>query len=88
MLLYDSLNVLLCFCFDFYAKISGNKLSISSVRVKKFCATTQFRSTKLNSKFEIPHSLEEGLIKTLEFDFINSKKNIITKPKSTTISRG
>jgi len=76
------------YCFDFYAKISGNKLSISSVRVKKFCATTQFRSTKLNSKFEIPHSLEEGLIKTLEFDFINSKKNIITKPKSTTISRG
>ena len=30
------------YCFDLLAKLTGKKLAISSVRVKKFCATTEF----------------------------------------------
>jgi len=31
--------------FDLLAKLTGKKFSVSAVRVKKFCATTQFDAT-------------------------------------------
>ena len=46
-----------------------------SLRVKKFCATTQFDATKAHSVFTAPYTLEEGLNKTLEFEFINPKED-------------
>ena len=50
------------YCFDVLAKISGRKLAISSVRVKKFCATTEFDSSKMQSTgFRPPYTLAEGL---------------------------
>ena len=63
--------------FDLLALISRKKLSISSVRVKKFCATTQFDATKVHSTFKAPYTLEEGLNNTLEFEFINPKDDDI-----------
>lgn len=61
--------------FDLIARITRKKLSISSVRVKKFCATTQFDASKAHSTFKAPYTLEEGLNKTLEFEFINPKED-------------
>lgn len=59
-------------CFDLLAAITRKKLTISSVRVKKFCATTQFDSTKmLASGFVPPFTLKEGLARTLEYEFIH-----------------
>ena len=63
------------YCFDFFSKILGKKLSVSSVRVKKFCATTQFNASKAHNSFNAPYSLKEGLCKTLEHEFINPKKD-------------
>jgi GlcNAc-P-P-Und epimerase len=57
--------------FDFLAFLTRKKFRISSVRVKKFCAITQFDSTKIHSTFIPPYPLEEGLKKTLEHEFIN-----------------
>jgi nucleoside-diphosphate-sugar epimerase len=58
------------YCFDILSKISGKKLSISSVRVKKFCAVTQFDSSKaMSTGFQPPYTLEEGLARTLEYEF-------------------
>ncbi|CAL1520760.1 NAD-dependent epimerase/dehydratase family protein [Chitinophaga sp. MM2321] len=52
--------------FDILAKVINKKLPISSVRVKKFCATTQFANKAVElSGFKPPFSLEEGLSKTL-----------------------
>ena len=65
------------YCFDILSKILGKKLSISSVRVKKFCATTQFDAAKAHSYFEAPFTLEQGLDKTLEHEFINPKEDDI-----------
>lgn len=65
--------------FDLLAKITRKKLTISSVRVKKFCATTQFDATKVQqSGFKAPYTLGEGLAKTLEFEFIHDASNGIT----------
>jgi len=61
--------------FDFISALSGKKFSISSVRVKKFCATTQFDSDKVHSSFKAPFTLKEGLDKTLEHEFINTKED-------------
>ena len=66
------------YCFDLLAKITGKKLAISSVRVKKFCAVTQFDSTKaMSSGFVPPFTLQEGLSRTLEFEFVHPKPDAI-----------
>ena len=50
----------------------GVKLSISSIRVKKFCASSEFSSAKGElDGFEAPFTLQEGLDRTLEAEFIN-----------------
>ena len=67
------------FCFDVLAFITRRKLTISSVRVKKFCVTTQFDATKVqNTDFRAPYTLAEGLARTLEFEFIHNASNGIT----------
>ena len=63
--------------FDLLGLITRRKLSISSVRVKKFSATTQFDASKVNSSFEAPYTLEQGLDATLEHEFINPKEDEI-----------
>ena len=56
--------------FDVLAWVTRKKLSISSVRVKKFCAVTQYDSTKaMNSGFVPPYSMEEGLRRMLNEEF-------------------
>jgi GlcNAc-P-P-Und epimerase len=62
--------------FDILAKITGKKLPVSSVRVKKFCATTQFDASAAHSSgFKAPFSLAQGLHRTLHFEFIDKKKD-------------
>jgi GlcNAc-P-P-Und epimerase len=66
------------YCFDLLAKITGKKLTISSVRVKKFCAVTQFDSTKaMSSGFVPPFTIKDGLARTLEFEFVHPKPDAI-----------
>ncbi|MDG1146577.1 MAG: NAD-dependent epimerase/dehydratase family protein [Flavobacteriales bacterium] len=65
------------FCFDLLSVVIRKKLSVSAVRVKKFCATTQFDAAKAHSSFKAPYSLKDGLDKTLEHEFINPKNDDI-----------
>lgn len=66
-------------CFDLLACITGKKLTVSSVRVKKFCATTQFNADKMmHSGFTPPYTLSEGLARTLTFEFVDPPKDDIT----------
>lgn len=56
---------------DILAKL-GVKLPISSIRVKKFCASSEFSSAKNElDGFKAPFTLREGLDRTLEAEFIN-----------------
>lgn len=67
------------YCFDMLAKITGKKLTVSSVRVRKFCATTEFDATKAHScGFVAPYTLDEGLARTLEFEFVHPRTDDIT----------
>lgn len=48
------------------------KFSVSFIRIKKFCATTQFDSTKAHSNgFKNPYSLADGLDRTLKYEFLS-----------------
>lgn len=64
--------------FDALAFVTGKKLAISSVRVKKFCATTQFCADKvLSTGFVPPYTLAQGLSRTLEFEFVHPRTDAI-----------
>ena len=63
--------------FDLISIFFKKKLSISSVRVKKFCATTQFNSKKMNLIFKPPYTLEQGLKNTLDYEFLKKNKDDI-----------
>ncbi|MDR0660899.1 MAG: NAD-dependent epimerase/dehydratase family protein [Prevotellaceae bacterium] len=67
------------YAFDALAYIARRKLTISSVRIKKFCATTEFDATKVHaSGFDPPYTLGDGLARTLEFEFIHNASEGIT----------
>lgn len=67
------------YCFDLLAAVMRKKLTVSSVRVKKFCATTEFDSTKMQeSGFKPPYTLAEGLARTLEFEFVHPRTDDVT----------
>jgi len=69
------LGMLVGYGFDLISLLSKKKLLISSVRIKKFCSTTQFDASKINNKFNAPYSLKDGLDITLDHEFINPKKD-------------
>ena len=65
------IGLILGYSADAISKL-GLRLPISSVRVKKFCASSEFSSAKNElDGFEAPYTLLEGLEKTLEAEFIN-----------------
>ena len=58
------------YCFDLLGKILNKKLVISSVRVKKFCAVTQFDASKTEAmEFKPMFSIEEGLERMFRNEF-------------------
>lgn len=64
--------LLLGYMADLVARLSGKSLPISSIRVKKFCATTAF-ATNVHSdnQFKAPFELQEALQRTIETEFLN-----------------
>ena len=58
------------YCFDLLALLLGKKLPISSIRIRKFCSSTEINSDKLDtSGFERPFDYKESLQKTLSYEF-------------------
>jgi nucleoside-diphosphate-sugar epimerase len=67
------------YCFNVLTFITRKKFPISSVRVKKFCATTKFDAQAAhNSGFQAPCSLSEGLERTLKYEFLHPQPDNIT----------
>jgi GlcNAc-P-P-Und epimerase len=65
--------------FDFLKFCTGRKFALSAIRVKKFCATTQFDATRAHScGFVPPYTLLDGLDKTLRFEFLGAKDDALT----------
>lgn len=66
------LGMMLGYIGDVIAKVSSTNLPVSSIRVKKFNSSTEFRSSKSSLEgFSPPFTLEEGIERTLVSDFIS-----------------
>ena len=60
------------YLFDLAASVSGRSFPVSSVRVRKFCATTQFETTVDRTGFVGPVTLVDGLKKTVRYEFVEN----------------
>jgi len=69
------LGILIGYGFDLISKIFKISLPISSIRVRKFMGTTLFSSNANNLGFHPPVSLEEGLRKTLRYEFVENNSD-------------
>ena len=70
------LGLLLGYTADLVAKISGKNLPVSSIRVKKFASSTEFRSSKASlGNFQPPFSINHGVERTLQSEFISPDRN-------------
>lgn len=70
------IGIALGYIADLIAIIIRKPLPLSSIRVKKFMRTTQFASSISNTDFVPPIALQEGLSRTLRYEFMedNSEK--------------
>ena len=60
---------------DVLSILLRREFPISAVRVKKFCATTQFDSSRIASTgFRPPVALVDGLLRTIEYEFLGGQK--------------
>jgi len=61
--------------FDLMAALTGKRLAISSIRVKKFCANSMFNTSVEKSGFVPVVSLTEALEKTVRYEFLESHEH-------------
>lgn len=57
-------------CFDLVASITGKRLAISSIRVKKFCANSVYNSSLEKTGFVPPVPLGPAIEQTIRHEFI------------------
>ena len=70
------LGIILGYTADLVAKLSGKNLPVSSIRVKKFTSSTEFKSAKAClDNFSAPFHLSEGVERTLQSEFILPDKD-------------
>ena len=70
------LGIILGYTADTIAKFSGKNLPVSSIRVKKFASSTEFRTARESlDNFSAPFLLSEGIQKTLQSEFIDPDPN-------------
>ena len=60
------------YLFDLAALLTRRAFTVSSVRVRKFCATTQFETSVATAGFVAPVPLADGLERTIRYEFIES----------------
>ena len=61
--------------FDLLAAITGKRFTISSIRVKKFCANSMFNTSIEKSGFVAPVPLGEALERTVRHEFLESHED-------------
>lgn len=69
------LGIFIGYIADLLSKILRVNLPVSSIRVKKFMGTTQFSSSISKTSFIAPIKLEDGLAKTLQYEFIDDNSD-------------
>jgi nucleoside-diphosphate-sugar epimerase len=58
--------------FDLISTLTGKRFGISSIRIKKFCANSVYNTAIDNTGFVSPVCLEQALVQTVRYEFIES----------------
>jgi len=61
--------------FDLWSFVTHKKLSISSIRIKKFCSDSVYESAFSKTKFVPPVSLVDGIESTVRFEFLEDHQS-------------
>lgn len=61
--------------FDFFAAITGKRFTISSIRVKKFCANSVYNTAIDKTGFNPPVPFEQALAQTVRYEFVESHEH-------------
>ena len=69
------LGYLVGYLFDFLSILLRRKLSISSIRVKKFFGESSFDASKKDKIFKPSFSLKEGLKRTITYEFLEDNSD-------------
>ena len=69
------IGLLLGYFADLGAKITGIKLPVSSIRVRKFCSQSEFKSSHQRLKFEPKYTLQEAISQTVIEEFVTKSEN-------------
>lgn len=56
--------------FDIIANVTGRSFPVSSIRMQKFCSTTQFETSIKKTGFIPPVPLHEALHRTIRYEFL------------------
>lgn len=66
------LGMLMGYIADTVAKLTGKNLPVSSIRVRKFTSSTEFRSAKSSLEgFDAPFQLADALSRTIQSEFVS-----------------
>jgi nucleoside-diphosphate-sugar epimerase len=65
-------GLMIGYLFDFLAYILKRKFSISSIRVKKFCANSVYKSAILRTGFTPKVNIDEAITKTIRYEFLEN----------------
>jgi nucleoside-diphosphate-sugar epimerase len=69
------LGILIGSGFDLFANLLGKKFSISTIRVRKFCANSVYESAAESTGFRPPVPLAEAIERTVSFEFIEKQES-------------
>jgi len=61
--------------FDLLAAVTGARLALSSIRIKKFCANSVYNTAIEKVSFVPPVPLEEALAQTIRYEFFESHEH-------------
>ena len=61
--------------FDCFAFVTKKRLSISSIRIKKFCANSVYDTQVSSTGFKSPIAIEDAIVKTVSHEFLNENEN-------------
>jgi len=62
--------------FDALSRLTGRKYTLSSIRIRKFCADTTVASDRIEQAgFKRPYTLSEGLSRMIQSEFFSEKKS-------------
>jgi len=61
--------------FDSFSAVTGKRLTISSIRVKKFCANSVYNTAIDETGFKSPVPLDESIARTVRHEFVEKHDN-------------